>query len=387
MLHNKVNVAGHYSGGAFKPNCGSMLFTILKWLLLSIITLTAFIIAFILFAPTFGAKPTSNSMARMNASKHYQDGSFINIERTQVDTRKEGESMGLAAYLFPAKDKNPNTPLPSIKFEKDNFTNGDFVWFGHSSLMFRSNDINVLIDPVFNRASPIPIGGAPFDMKEPPSLDVLPIIDVVLISHDHYDHLDHITIGDLGLTTKLFLVPLGIEAHLLRWGVPAENIIELDWYESHQVGDSVFTLTPSRHFSGRGMTNRFSTLWGSWVFKSSELSVFLSGDSGYSSEFKRIGERFGPFDISFIENGAYNAQWAQIHMTPEQSVQAAIDLNTRLFFPIHWGKFDLAKHRWTDPIERAVKEANTQSLPIVAPLIGQIFRLNDPPFSTWWEPQ
>ena len=295
--------------------------------------------------------------------------------------------MGLATYLFPAKDKNPTTKLPSVKYEKEGFANGDFVWFGHSTLLFRSDDINILADPVFNRASPIPIGGRAFDVEVAPTVDVLPTVDVVLISHDHYDHLDHIAIGDLATTAKLFLVPLGIEAHLLRWGIPASNIIELDWYESHRVGDTIFTLTPSRHFSGRGITNRFSTLWGSWVVKSSSSSVFLSGDSGYSSEFKRIGERFGPFDIAFIENGAYDRQWAQIHMMPEQSVQAAIDLNTRLFFPVHWGKFDLAKHRWTDPIERAVKEANTRGLPIVAPLVGQIFQLDAPPFTTWWQLQ
>lgn len=360
---------------------------VLMWLLILVVILATALTLFIFFAPTFGAKPTSNSITRMNASDNYRDGIFINIEETHVDTRKSGESMELTTYLFPAKDKNPNQPLPSVKFEKAGFTNGDFVWFGHSTLLFQSSDINILIDPVFNRASPIPIGGKPFDMEAAPTTDVLPMIDVVLISHDHYDHLDHITIGDLAPTTTLFLVPLGVEAHLLRWGVPAKNIIELDWYESHSIGDNIFTLTPSRHFSGRGITNRFSTLWGSWVVKSPELSVFLSGDSGYSGEFKRIGERFGPFDIAFIENGAYDSQWAQIHMMPEQSVQAAIDLNSRLFFPIHWGKFDLAKHQWTAPIERAVMEANKRSIPIVAPLVGQIFQLNAPPFKTWWEIQ
>lgn len=354
------------------------------WILLLAALLAIAVTTFIFFAPTFGAKPSSNSIERMKTSANYQDGVFTNIEETQVDTRKPGESMDLATYLFPAKDKNPSTPLRSVQFEKGDFSNGDFVWFGHSTLMFRTNDINILIDPVFNRASPIPIGGKAFAMEAEHTIDSLPSVDVILISHDHYDHLDHIAINDLASSTKLFLVPLGIESHLISWGVPASNIIELDWYESHTVGSNTFTLTPSRHFSGRGITNRFSTLWGSWVVKSDNLSVFLSGDSGYSTEFKRIGERFGPFDIAFIENGAYNKQWAQIHMMPEQSVQAAIDLNTGLFFPIHWGKFDLAKHQWTDPIERAVKEANSRSVPIVAPLVGQTFQLDDPPFETWW---
>jgi len=210
---------------------------------------------------------------------------------------------------------------------------------------------------------------------------------VVLISHDHYDHLDHLTIGQLASNTRLFLVPLGNQAHLLRWGVPKANIIELDWFESHRVGETTFTLTPSRHFSGRGLTNRFSTLWGSWVVKSEELSVFFGGDSGYTKDFKDIGERLGPFDIAFIENGAYDKQWSQIHMVPEQSVQATIDLNAQLFFPIHWGKFDLAKHRWVEPIERAVTEAEKRGVPVVAPIIGQVFQLDMPPFETWWSNQ
>lgn len=354
------------------------------WLLIVVAVLAIAITAFLFFAPTFGAKPTGDSVDRMNASSNYQDGIFANIEETRVDTREPGESLGLTSFLFPDKNKNPNTPLPSLRFDKDDFSDGDFVWFGHSTLMFQSEGTSVLIDPVFNRASPIPIGGKPFVMEVEQTMDTLPVVDVVLISHDHYDHLDHKAIADLAANTKLFLVPLGIKAHLLHWGVPADNIIELNWYESHAVSNTNFTLTPSRHFSGRGITNRFSTLWGSWVVKSSELSVFLSGDSGYSSEFKRIGERFGPFDIAFVENGAYDKRWAQIHMLPEQAVQTAIDLNARLFFPIHWGKFDLARHPWTEPIKRAVVAASAEKLPVVAPLVGEVFQLDAPPFSQWW---
>jgi len=321
----------------------------------------------------------------MERSTQYIDGKFLNREDTVIDTRQRGESMNIAGYIFPAKDKNPSIPLPSVPFDPSNFTSGDFVWFGHSTLMFRSLELNILVDPVFHRASPVPIGGKPFDMKVTPSLAALPTADVVLISHDHYDHLDHLAIGELASSTGIFLVPLGIQAHLLRWNVPKDNIIELDWFESYSVGETTFTLTPSRHFSGRGIKNRNSTLWGSWVIKSNESSVFFSGDSGYTKDFKLIGERFGPFDIAFIENGAYNKHWAQVHMMPEQSVQAALDLNAELFFPIHWGKFDLSQHRWVEPIERAVNEANKQNVQIVAPRIGQVFNLDSPPFETWWK--
>ncbi len=341
--------------------------------------------SFMYLAPTFGAKPVGDSLERVKNSVRYKDGKFINNEATVVDTRQPGESLGLLSFIFPAKDKNPNSPLPSVQFDSSNFNSGDFVWFGHSTLLFRSGQTNVLIDPVFNRASPIPIGGKPFEMEETPSINALTSVDVVLISHDHYDHLDHLAIGALASRTGLFLVPLGNQAHLMRWGVPKAKIIELDWYESHRIDDTTFTLTPSRHFSGRGFTNRFSTLWGSWVVKSNDLSVYLSGDSGYSKDFTLIGERYGPFDIAFIENGAYDKQWSQIHMMPEQSVQAAIDLNAKLFFPIHWGKFDLARHRWVDPIERAINAANKQNIPVVAPLVGQVFQLSSPPFETWWK--
>lgn len=357
------------------------------WLLVLIVFITAATVAFVFLAPTFGAKPTSDSLARMERSTHYRDGKFFNNEETRVDTRQPGESLGISNFLFPAKDKNPSTPLPSVRFDNSNFSSGDFVWLGHSTLLFRSEQTNVLIDPVFNRASPVPLGGKPFEMEVTPSIDGLPTIDVVLISHDHYDHLDHLAISELAASTGLFLVPLGNEAHLLRWGVPKAKIIELEWFESHSVGETVFTLTPSRHFSGRNINNRFSTLWGSWVVQSDNLSVFLSGDSGYTKDFKLIGDRYGPFDIAFMENGAYNKNWSQIHMMPEQSVQAALDLNTKLFFPIHWGKFDLAMHQWKDPIERAVIAANKRRIPIVAPLVGQVFQLDAPPFELWWENQ
>lgn len=342
-------------------------------------------VAFLYLAPTFGAKPSGVSKTRIEQSPQYKDGIFVNTVATEVDTRQPGESMELATYIFPAKDKNPTKPLPSEEFDNKNFKEQDFVWFGHSTLMFRLSNMNIVTDPVFHRASPIPIGGKPFAMEVTPTIESLPNIDVVIISHDHYDHLDHLSIGKLATKVKLFLVPLGIRDHLLRWGVADENIIELDWYEKHDIADITFTLTPARHFSGRGITNRNSTLWGSWVVKNPNLSVFYSGDSGYFDGFKSIGEQFGPFDISFMENGAYNKQWAQIHMQPEESVQAAIDLKSKVFFPIHWGKFDLAKHKWQEPIERATQMANDNNMPIAAPLIGQVFRLESVPFEEWWK--
>ena len=182
-----------------------------------------------------------------------------------------------------------------------------------------------------------------------------------------------------------FRDPFRFAAHLQRWGVAADKITELDWYDSERLLKINFTLTPARHFSGRSLTNRFSTLWGSWVVKSESLSVYFSGDGGYYEEFKKIGEQFGPFDIAFIENGAYNPGWAQIHMMPEQSVQASVDLRARIFFPIHWSKFDLSVHPWDEPAKRAAVHAEKLGVTMASPLIGEIFSPGDAPQERWWE--
>lgn len=360
------------------------LWLILKWSVIFLVIAGLLITAYLYFSPQFGDKPKSDSLARIKASPNQQDGKFQNLIDTVLDTRQAGESMDVHLYLFPPDNKNPSEPLPSNRFNAAEFKAGEFVWFGHSTIMFRNSELTVLADPVFNRASPIPVGGKPFTMIETPTAGDLPNIDVVIISHDHYDHLDYKAISDLASRVDLFLVPLGIQPHLERWGIAAAKIIELDWYQNHQIGNTQFTLTPTRHFSGRGITNRNSTLWGAWVIEHQNTSVFFSGDSGYFDEFKKIGERYGPFDIAFIENGAYDNAWSQIHMMPEESVQAAVDLQAELFFPIHWGKYDLAKHRWTDPIERAIVAAEKLQLPLVSPLIGQVFTTSDPPNELWW---
>jgi len=362
-----------------------LLMTIFLWMLGITLTIVLAGVAFLYFAPTFGGTPAGESLATIEQSDNFTGGEFVNLVETSVDTREPGESMGIASFIFPPEGKNPTQPVPSERFDKLSLQPGDFVWFGHSTVLFKTGQLTVLIDPVFNRASPVPLGGKPFAMEYTFHSSDIPATDVVLISHDHYDHLDYKAISQLAQTNRLFIVPLGNRAHLIRWGVAADKIIELDWYENHSVADTQFTLTPSRHDGGRGITNRNSTLWGSWVITTELFNVYFSGDSGYFDEFKRIGQRFGPFDIAFIENGAYDKSWSQIHMLPEESVQAAIDLKASAYFPIHWGKFDLAKHQWSEPIERAVKAARENNMPLVSPIIGQQFQLNNLPFNIWWK--
>jgi L-ascorbate metabolism protein UlaG (beta-lactamase superfamily) len=249
----------------------------------------------------------------------------------------------------------------------------------------KTNDLTILTDPVFNGATPLPFGGKPFPIEHPIHIEHLPKVNIVVISHDHYDHLDYKGIKDFAQSVDMFFVPLGVKAHIMKWGVSEEKIIEMDWYENNRYKNIEFTLVPARHFSGRGITDQSSTLWGGWVLKSEDQNVYFSGDSGYFKEFKKIGEKYGPFDIAFIDTGAYNQAWATVHMMPEESVQASIDLKANVYFPIGWSKFDLAPHSWDDPIIRAVKEATKKNVTITTPLIGETFTLDKLPQEKWWQ--
>lgn len=365
------------------------LFVVLKWLLPICLCLVLGSFAFLWWAPTFGGNPDEKSLAAITSSKHFNGSVFVNLSPTVVGT-ESGESPSLFSWLssvlFPPPGKQPGEPLPSMAIDPKRATmDQHFTWLGHSTIMFAEAGKTVLIDPVFYRASPVIVGGKPFAIRNAPTADDLPAIDAVLISHDHYDHLDHRAIKELNPKVGHFYVPLGVKAHLQRWGVADQKITGLDWYESARLGELRFTLMPSRHFSGRRFSNRNSTLWGAWMIKSPDLSLYFSGDSGYSKEFAQIGRAYGPFDLAFIENGAYNAQWAQIHMTPEESVQAALDLRAQVVLPIHWGKFDLAYHPWREPVERFLAAAHNKPMRVTTPVIGQSFTLGALPVEKWWE--
>ena len=366
------------------------LFFILKAILSVIILLIISVWAFVTFAPTFGDVATGESLEKIKNSKNFNGEIFVNLVETKLDTRdpQSGESMlsSMLRFFTGPADKTPLIPLPSQKFNASKMENGSFVWFGHSTILMKTNGVVILCDPVFNQASPIPGTVEPFEMEQENKLADLPEkIDIVLISHDHYDHLDYEAIPDLDSRVESFYVPLGLKAHLLKWGIIPDKIVEMDWYENTTQNGVSLTMTPSRHFSGRGLTNQFSTLWCSWVIKSPDLKVFFNGDSGYFDEFKTIGEKFGPFDIAFMENGAYDKDWAEIHMLPEESVQASLDLQSKIMFPIHWGKFDLANHVWDEPIIRASNEAKLKNVNIATPLIGEVFTLENIPTQKWWE--
>ncbi|MCR9249290.1 MAG: MBL fold metallo-hydrolase [bacterium] len=355
-----------------------------------ILILVLSVTLFVNFAPAFGDDPSGAYLEQIKKSEHHNGEHFVNLVETRVDTSDPEKGMDIMGALYeffnPPIGKNPSEPLPSEKFSPANFKNGSFVWFGHSTVLMRFNDINILADPVFFNASPIPGTAKPFEMQKQNEIEDLPEIDVVIISHDHYDHLDYQAIQKLDEKVDKYLVPLGIKAHLLKWDVDEEKITEMEWYEETTIDDVLFAMTPSRHFSGRGLTNRFSTLWCSWVIQSDNDStnVFFSGDSGYFTEFQKIGEKYGPFDIAFMENGAYNTDWSQIHFLPGENVQAAIDLKAKSMFAIHWGKFDLARHKWTEPIVLADSISAVRNVPLITPLVGEVFTLQNAPKKKWW---
>ena len=375
-----------------------ILFTVLnviKYLIYILVIFTILIFIFLNVSPVFGASPDKNSKKIIENSENFIEGKFRNIKTTYTNFRTLEKKATLRDWFSPPKDKNPLNPLPTIKFIGKDLAEGKFVWLGHSTVLMKTEGLVVMTDPVFNRASPLPsfnsksksnfFNGKPFIFENPVVIDDLPKVDVVIISHDHYDHLDSKAIKDLSNRIDQFFVPLGVGAHLERWGVNKNRITEYDWYDSKDYKNIKFTFAPSLHFSGRGVTNGNSTLWGSWMIKSKTLSAYFSGDGGYSETFKKLGNEYGPFDIAFIENGAYNVDWSNVHMFPDEAVQASIDLKAEVLFPIHWSKFDLSVHPWDEPIIRITKEAEKKNVNIATPMIGEVFELSSIPKKPWWE--
>jgi L-ascorbate metabolism protein UlaG (beta-lactamase superfamily) len=338
-----------------------------------------------------GKLPSGKRLERIRSSENYRDGAFRNIEPTEVMLR--GSSWMKLLKDFAAKPSNvrPSGILPSVKSNLKSSEEGAAVitWFGHSSYLIRSGGFNVLVDPVFNNpASPVGFFGKPFRGSDIYSFEHFPVIDLLLITHDHYDHLSYPTILKLREKIKKAVVPLGVGEHLEYWGISPDLITELDWWETCQIAENVsVTATPSRHFSGRGIV-RNKSLWTSYALSFCGLKLFVGGDSGYDAQFAKIGELFGPFDLAMLENGQYGDSWPHIHMLPEETVKAALDLRAQALLPVHWGKFALSYHAWNDPVRRLHKAAEKFSLRLVSPKIGETHSIGSfPEASRWWEEQ
>jgi L-ascorbate metabolism protein UlaG (beta-lactamase superfamily) len=321
-------------------------------------------------------------------SPNFRDGTFHNLNPTDISSGNVSFLELLVQYIVSDDHRSPNIPLPTKEFEKLNLEADEIsiTWLGHSTLLIHTNNVTIITDPIFgeDNMDPLFFGPMPFIYQHTYELQDLPEIDYVFISHDHYDHLDMGTIKEL--EDSEFFVPLGVKAHLLRWGIDEKNIEELDWYDEINISSELnVALTPSQHFSGRGLFNGDTTLWASWVFNLNDKSIFFSGDSGYMEEYVTIGEKYGPFDIAFLESGQYNEAWNNIHMFPEEVIQAGIDLNATTILPIHNSKYELSLHHWDEPLERVTAEGERRNLSVATPMIGESFVLGKTiPNRAWW---
>ncbi|WP_310395081.1 MBL fold metallo-hydrolase [Hymenobacter sp.] len=350
-------------------------------------------VAFVALSPQLGGKPTKTEQQAYAQSGHYRKGEFVNLVPTSVSTSRNTLAT-IWTFLF-HKDPHakPKGPLPLLPLDSLAITRKTpelvrVTWFGHSASLVELAGHNILLDPMLSMEMGPVSWATPnrYNRSLAITPEKLPPIAAVLISHDHYDHLDYETVRKIKDKVGRFFVPLGIGPHLRRWGVAPERITEMNWGDSAQLPGLTVRCTPSRHFSGRGLGNQNSTLWSSWVLQSATKRVFYSGDGGYGPHFATIGAAYGPFDLALMECGQYDANWAEIHMRPEQSVQAARDVQARLMLPVHWAAFTEANHAWTDPIERATAEAQRLGQPITTPRLGEPVTLGTAlPNARWWE--
>ncbi|MBV2156182.1 MBL fold metallo-hydrolase [Kitasatospora sp. SUK 42] len=340
----------------------------------------------------FGAEPRGERLARIRRSPQFVDGAF----RNPVPTRRlvyERSPLEITRAQL-GGDKTRRTPAAAVPVHRllpvdlaaPPESGLRLTWLGHATVLAEIGGRRVLLDPVWGeRCSPFAWTGPKRLHPVPLPLSELGPVDVVVISHDHYDHLDMATVRVLIGSGAVFAVPLGVGAHLEHWGVPAGRIVELDWWESAEVAGLTLTATPARHYCSRGPRTSALFLWASWVVAGGGRRIFHSGDTGYFPGFTEIGRRLGPFDATMMQVGAYSEFWPEVHMTPEEGVRAHLDLGGELLLPIHWCTFNLAIHPWEEPAERVVTAAQTLGARLAVPRPGKPFEPADPPaLRLWW---
>ena len=328
---------------------------------------------------SLGKRSDGARLERIKASPRWAGEGFQNAQPIIPGLRDPGVPMPtLADFICGGERRVPRGPLPSMNPQEiwaaPPASGLRLTWLGHSTVLIEIDGVRVLTDPVWGpRASPSRFAGPKRFQPVPVALRALPALDLVVISHDHYDHLDYPTIRELAKRSVPFVTSLGVGAHLEAWGVEAGRIFELDWWESHRLANSGLTVTaaPSQHFSGRGLKDRNASLWSSMVIRSPRHTVFFSGDTGLTMQYREIRERLGPFDVVMLEVGAFHTAWGDIHLGPENALKALALLGGGRFLPVHWGTFSLAMHAWDQPAEALLELASKTGAQLIMPRLGQ----------------
>ncbi|PAW94712.1 hypothetical protein CKK33_14895 [Mucilaginibacter sp. MD40] len=349
---------------------------------------TAIILVFSIgcrFVKSVGQNPKGASLAELEKLPNYKNGAFENAAE-EADSTKKHKWLFLRSR---PKTVRPSQPLPWVKTDLNTLPTPTpaVVWFGHSSMLIKTGKENILIDPIFsNYAGPIAGLIRAFPGTNHYHAEDMPPIDVLLISHDHYDHLDYQTFKKLKNKIKLAIVPMGVGSDLVYWGFERKKIVELNWDQSVTLPTGLqITATPAQHKSNRTYSQENKTLWASFVINTGSYRMYYSGDSGYGPHFKQIGEKYGPFDIAFLECGQYSPNWPWAHLWIGQAAQAAADLNARLLQPVHWAKFVAANHPWNEPVNKLLPAAAKSGIPVSVPRIGEPYYLGEPPKTyVWW---
>lgn len=360
--------------------------TALKWLGGLAATVVGAVSA-LSFSSGFGASPDGKRLERMKQSPRYGEDGFENyLPEAPMQLWK------ILKASLGKENTVPEEPIDVLTLDRSAFevppeSGLRITWLGHSSFIVEIDGVTLLVDPVWGeRTSPFSWLGPKRWYAPPLPLEELPPIDAVVISHDHYDHLDMPTVEGLKGQISKWVVPLGVGAHLERWGVESDQILELDWWDSISVKDVQLHCTPARHFSGRGVTTRNSTLWAGWALVGPEHRVFYSGDTALHPQLAEIGERLGPFDVTLVESGAYSPLWRDVHLGPEQAVIAHELARGKVLLPVHWGLFDLAPHSWVEPIQRVREEAERRGVTLAVPRPGgQVEPTLRPYVDEWWD--
>ena len=328
---------------------------------------------------SLGRRPAGARLERILASPRWSGDRFANRHPIPAGLRDATTPMpSIGDFLCGGERRVPRGPLPSTDplqgWSKPAGSGLRATWLGHSTVLIEIDGLRVLTDPVWGpRASPSTLAGPKRFQPVPVALHAMPPLDLVIVSHDHYDHLDYPTIRALAALDVPFVTSLGVGAHLEAWGVRPERIVELDWWEAHRLPSTGLSVTaaPSQHFSGRGLKDRNATLWSSFVLRSERHAVFFSGDTGLTTEYASIRERLGPFDLVMLEVGAFHPAWGDIHLGPANALQAHALLGGGAFLPVHWGTFSLAMHAWDEPAETLLAQAPKTDARLLMPRLGQ----------------